>query len=78
MKLYRVRVETEVMVVAENEEDAEYEASGALRDIALNEPFDFYAREVKDKKELKEWVNCIPYGGSSDKPCLEYMIEDIF
>lgn len=77
MKLYKVSVETEVMVVAESEEHAERVAENSIHSIAINEPFQFFSRKVENKAELNEWVNCIPYGETQDRVCLEFMIEQI-
>lgn len=77
MKLYKVSVETEVMVVAESEGHAENVAERSIHSIAINEPFQFFSRKVENKAELNEWAHCIPYGEAHDKVCLDIMLEQI-
>jgi hypothetical protein len=73
LPLWKVSIEIEIMVVAENRQKAEAEALYHLteeRDNALS----VYAEEIEDAQAIPmEWRQGIPYGDNrgDDRTCLE-------
>ena len=67
-KLYEVKIL--LYVVAENKDDAKYEA------MKVYDP-DTCDVEVTGAKTIdSRWVNAIPFGAEDDRKCKEYLIHD--
>ena len=73
-KLFRVSVENEIYVMAEDQTKAELEANRSIRD----EDSDFYccAMEVKPSDCLDlDWKDSYPYGSDDSRTCGEIVKE---
>lgn len=69
MKLFRVTVESEIVIAVEDDEDEYVAAEEAWRDAKYDEdPSIFVGREIKSLKELPSgWDGmCIPYLGDGN------------
>ena len=76
-KLYCVKIEYTLFVVAGNATEAEDKASSYLREDG-NEPDFIMSREVKSIDKIpEEWRNSIPFGGDQkdERTCSQRLIE---
>lgn len=69
--LYKVQLEYTIMVLSENEDEAEREA---MHNVREEEPDLRLAEVIENKKDLpREWFGCYPYGGECDQTCEELL-----
>ena len=73
MKLYRVTITYNTMVVAKTQSNAEWVARSNLGSICEDEPDDVVVyNAIENEKDIpEEWDNAIPYGESNDLRCNE-------
>lgn len=70
MKLYAVKIERVIMVVAGSKEDAERVAIRNEREEMFNEPEEVNAIECKTLGNVPvEWRKCYPYGDVQNITC---------
>ena len=65
MKLYKVSVQYETLVLAENPQDAIRQGNYAVK---YEEPILTTEQEITSVDQVpKEWLNCYPWNGKADK-----------
>ncbi len=76
-KLYRVTVETELVVAARDELEAQYEAESCVQVEDAGAELQTFAREIKEENYLPHpWeLDAIPFNSDGDKTCGEYLAD---
>lgn len=74
--LYRVTLEYELMVMAEDDHEADLEAASGMHDLSFtSEPTFSIPKLITDERDIpEEWKDCIPYGrAAEDRTCLKIL-----
>ena len=73
MKLYVVEIERTMLVLAENEQEAEETAESCEQEEMHNFSATFRVMTAERRNVPPQWLNAIPYGGSSDDTVRQIM-----
>lgn len=75
MKLYKVSVQYETLVLAESSKDAIRQGNYAVK-YEDEEPILITEQEITSVDEVpKEWLHCYPWNGNADKTVIQILEE---
>jgi hypothetical protein len=74
-RLYKVRVEVDLMVIAEDANEAEWVGGQRASEEAGNGSAYVEASLVRFPGKLGEWATVYPYGGDGEKTCAQVLAE---
>jgi hypothetical protein len=78
MKLWAVTIERTIMVVADDETQAEQLANENEREESMNDPDFVSVRQVLSPARIPEaWQGSLPYGGDGRTNCLDLLLQQL-